>query len=49
MCVALCLLPVGLGFTEQLEEDIPTLPHDRTLDLVLTPDDDAYDHEVPDS
>jgi 5-formyltetrahydrofolate cyclo-ligase len=38
---------VGLGFTEQLEEDIPTLPHDRTLDLVLTPDDD--DHEVPDS
>jgi 5-formyltetrahydrofolate cyclo-ligase len=36
-----------LGFTAQLEEDIPTLPHDRTLDLVLTPDDD--DHEVPDS
>jgi hypothetical protein len=32
-----------LGFTEQIEDDIPTLPHDRVIDLVLTPDADVGD------
>jgi 5-formyltetrahydrofolate cyclo-ligase len=30
-----------LGFTEQIEDEIPTLPHDRVIDLVLTPDADV--------